>query len=30
VTLTLRAIAVFYACCIAGTLGPLVLAYAAR
>ena len=30
VTLTRRALAVFYACCIAGTLGPLVLAYAAR
>lgn len=28
--LTRRAIALFYACCIAGTLGPLVLAYAAR
>jgi hypothetical protein len=30
VTLSRRAIAVFYACCIAGTLGPLALAYAAR
>jgi hypothetical protein len=30
VTLSRRAIASFYACCIAGTLGPLVLAYAAR
>jgi hypothetical protein len=29
-TLTRRAIAVFYACCIAGTLGPVVLAYATR
>jgi hypothetical protein len=29
-TLSRRAIAVFYGCCIAGTLGPLVLAYAAR
>jgi hypothetical protein len=29
-TLTRRAVAVFYACCIAGTLGPLVLAYVAR
>lgn len=29
-TLTRRALAVFYGCCIAGTLGPLVLAYAAR
>jgi hypothetical protein len=29
-TLTRRAIAVFYACCIAGTLGPVVLAYASR
>jgi hypothetical protein len=28
--LTRRAIAMFYACCIAGTLGPLLLAYAAR
>ena len=28
--LTRRAIGMFYACCIAGTLGPLVLAYAAR
>jgi hypothetical protein len=28
--LTRRAIATFYACCIAGTLGPLLLAYAAR
>jgi hypothetical protein len=25
-----RAIAVFYACCLAGTIGPLLLAYAAR
>jgi hypothetical protein len=30
VTLSRRAIAVFYACCMAGTLGPLALAYAAR
>jgi hypothetical protein len=30
VTLTRRALAVFYACCIAGTVGPLVLAYAVR
>jgi hypothetical protein len=29
-TLSRRAMAVFYACCIAGTLGPVVLAYAAR
>jgi hypothetical protein len=29
-TLSRRAIAMFYACCIAGTLGPLALAYAAR
>jgi hypothetical protein len=29
-TLPRRAIAMFYACCIAGTLGPLMLAYAAR
>jgi hypothetical protein len=28
--LTRRSIAMFYACCIAGTLGPLLLAYAAR
>jgi hypothetical protein len=27
-TLTRRAIVVFYACCVAGTIGPLVLAYA--
>jgi hypothetical protein len=25
-----QAIAVFYACCLAGTVGPLLLAYAAR
>jgi hypothetical protein len=25
-----RAVAVFYACCLAGTVGPLLLAYAAR
>jgi hypothetical protein len=25
-----RAMAVFYACCLAGTVGPLLLAYAAR
>jgi len=25
-----RAVAVFYACCIAGTLGPVLLAYATR
>ena len=30
VTLTRRAIAGFYACCVAGTIGPLLLAYAAR
>jgi hypothetical protein len=30
VTLSRRAIAAFYVCCIAGTLGPLALAYAAR
>jgi hypothetical protein len=30
VTLSRRDVAVFYACCIAGTLGPVVLAYAAR
>ena len=30
VTLTRRAIALFYACCVAGTIGPLLLAYAAR
>jgi hypothetical protein len=30
VTLSRRAIAMFYACCIAGTLGPLVLAFFAR
>jgi len=30
VTLTRRAVAVFYACCIAGTLGPLVLASVLR
>jgi hypothetical protein len=29
-TLSRRAVAVFYACCIAGTLGPVVLAYAVR
>jgi hypothetical protein len=25
-----RAMGVFYACCLAGTVGPLLLAYAAR
>jgi hypothetical protein len=30
VTLSRRAVAVFYACCIAGTLGPVVLAYLTR
>jgi len=30
VTLSRRALAMLYGCCIAGTLGPLVLAYAAR
>jgi hypothetical protein len=30
ITVTRTAIAVFYACCLAGTIGPLVLAYAAR
>jgi hypothetical protein len=28
--MSLRAVAVFYAVCLAGTIGPLVLAYAAR
>jgi hypothetical protein len=30
VTLSWRAVAVFYAYCIAGTVGPVVLAYATR
>jgi hypothetical protein len=30
ITPSLRAIALFYATCLAGTIGPLVLAYAAR
>jgi len=30
ITVTRTAIAVFYGCCLAGTIGPLVLAYAAR